>query len=257
MWDIIKDFVYNIIHFFYTFCGDWGLAIILVTIIFRIIVAPLMHMSARSSFMMQKIQPLMQEIQTKFADDPVRQNQEMQKMYADIKFNPLIGCLPILLQMPIFIAMYQTLREMGSRVEDGTYAFYNLVPDLVATPGDALSQSPVAFIPYLILMIIFAGATFLPMIMQQLSNKSNPQQSRQMIIMSLIMSMIMLWIAWGAPAGVLLFWGVSSHIGVAQQQNSMRYIKKKDQKETEAIEVMPIEVNVTRRVQKKRQTKKR
>ena len=257
MWDIIKDFVYNIIHFFYTFCGDWGLAIILVTIIFRIIVAPLMHMSARSSFMMQKIQPLMQEIQTKFADDPVRQNQEMQKMCADIKFNPLIGCLPILLQMPIFIAMYQTLREMGSRVEDGTYAFYNLVPDLVATPGDALSQSPVAFIPYLILMIIFAGATFLPMIMQQLSNKSNPQQSRQMIIMSLIMSMIMLWIAWGAPAGVLLFWGVSSLIGVAQQQISMRYFKKKDQKETEAIEVMPIEVNVTRRVQKKRQTKKR
>lgn len=257
MWDVFKDWIFDIIHFFYDFCGDWGLAIILVTIIFRIIVAPLMHVSARSSFMMQKIQPLMQEIQTKFADDPVRQNQEMQKMYADIKFNPLIGCLPILLQMPIFIAMYQTLREMGSRVEDGTYAFYNLVPDLVATPGDALSQSPVAFIPYLILMIIFAGATFLPMIMQQLSNKSNPQQSRQMIIMSLIMSMIMLWIAWGAPAGVLLFWGVSSLIGVAQQQISMRYFKKKDQKETEAIEVMPIEVNVTRRVQKKRQTKKR
>ena len=69
--------------------------------------------------------------------------------------------------------------------------------------------------------------------------------------------MIMLWIAWGAPAGVLLFWGVSSLIGVAQQQISMRYFKKKDQKETEAIEVMPIEVNVTRRVQKKRQTKKR
>ena len=94
MWDVIKDWVYNIIHFFYTFCGDWGLAIIIVTIIFRIIVAPLMHVSARSSFMMQKIQPLMQEIQTRFADDPVRQQQEMQKMYADIKFNPLIGCLP-------------------------------------------------------------------------------------------------------------------------------------------------------------------
>ena len=257
MWDVIKDWVYNIIHFFYTFCGDWGLAIILVTIIFRIIVAPLMHMSARSSFMMQKIQPLMQEIHTKFADDPVRQNQEMQKMYADIKFNPLIGCLPILLQMPIFIAMYQTLREMGSRVAEGSYCFYGLVPDLVATPGDAMGQGPMEFVPYLILMIIFAGATFLPMILQQLTNKANMQQARQMIMVSIIMSLFMLWIAWGAPAGVLLFWGVSSLIGVAQQQISMRYFRNKDKKETEAIEVKPIEVNVTRRVQKKRQTKKR
>lgn len=257
MWEVIKDWVYNIIHFFYTFCGDWGLAIILVTIIFRIIVAPLMHMSARSSFMMQKIQPLMQEIQNKFGNDPVRQQQEMQKMYADIKFNPLIGCLPILLQMPIFIAMYQTLREMGGRVEEGSYAFYSLVPDLVMTPGDALGQGFGPFIPYLILMIIFAGATFLPMIIQQLSNKSNPQQSRQMIIMMSLMSLLMLWIAWGAPAGVLLFWGVSSLIGVAQNQISMRYFRSKDKREAEAIEVKPIEVSVTRRTQKKRQSKKR
>lgn len=256
MWDIIKDWIYNIIHFFYTFCGDWGLAIILVTIIFRIIVSPLMHMSARSSFLMQKVQPLMTELQTKFADDPVRLQQEMQKMYADIKFNPLIGCLPILLQMPIFIAMYQTLREMSSRVDEGTYTFFNLVPDLVSTPGDALSQSLLAFIPYFVLMVIFAGATFLPMILQQLSNKSNPQQSRQMIIMSIIMSLFMLWIAWGAPAGVLLFWGVSSLIGVAQQQLSMRYFRRKDKQEAEAIDVQPIEVNVTRRTQKKRQSKK-
>ena len=146
---------------------------------------------------------------------------------------------------------------MGSRVAEGSYSFYTLVPDLVATPGAALSQGIIQFIPYLILMVIFAGATFLPMILQQLSNKSNPQQSRQMILMSLIMSLFMLWIAWGAPAGVLLFWGVSSLIGVAQNQISMRYFKAKDKKESEAIEVQPIEVNVTRRTQKKRQSKKR
>lgn len=255
MWEVFKNWIYDIIHFFFSFCGDWGLAIIIVTIIFRLIVSPLMHMSARSSFQMQKIQPLMQQLQSKFSDDPVRLQQEMQKMYADIKFNPLIGCLPILLQMPIFMAMFQTLREMGSRVE-GTYSFYNLVPNLVDTPGAALSQGFLSFIPYLILMIIFAGATFLPMLLQQLSNKSNPQQSRQMIIMTIIMSMFMLWISWGSPAGVLLFWGVSSLIGVAQQQFSMRYFRRKDKEEADAVEVQPIEVNVTRRVQKKRQSKK-
>lgn len=256
MWEIFKNWIFDVIQFFYNFCGDWGLAIILVTIIFRIIVAPLMHISARSSFQMQKIQPLMQELQTKFADDPVRLNQEMQKMYADIKFNPITGCLPILLQMPIFMAMFQTLREMGSHVE-GVFSFYNLVPNLVSTPGDALSQGFMAFVPYLILMIIFAGATFLPMIIQQLANKANPQQSRQMIFVAVIMSLFMLWISWGSPAGVLLFWGVSSLIGVAQNQISMRYFRKKNERETEAIEVKPVEVNVTRRVQKKRQSKKR
>ena len=256
MWDVFKNWIYDVIHFFYSFCGDWGLAIILVTIIFRLIVAPLMHMSARSSFQMQKIQPLMQEIQSKYSDDPTRLSQEMQKIYAEVHFNPLIGCLPILLQMPIFMAMFQTLREMGSRVE-GDYSFYNLVPSLVNTPGDALGQGIVTFIPYFVLMIIFAGATFLPMILQQLTNKANPQQARQMIIMSLIMGLFMLWISWGSPAGVLLFWGVSSLIGVAQNQFSMRYFKRKDAREAETIEVKPIEVNVTRRVQKKRQSKKR
>lgn len=256
MWDIFKDWIYDVIHFFYTFCGDWGMAIILVTVIFRLIVAPLMHMSAKSSFQMQKIQPLMQELQTRFSDDPVRLQQEMQKMYAEIKFNPVIGCLPILLQMPIFMAMFQTLRDMGSRVE-GSYQFYGLVPNLVASPGDALSQGFIQFIPYLVLMIIFAGATFLPMVLQQLTNKSNPQQARQMIFMSIIMSIFMLWISWGSPAGVLLFWGVSSLIGVAQQQLTMRYLRRKDAREAEQIEVKPVEVNVTRRVQKKRQSKKR
>ena len=256
MWEIFKNWIYDVIHFFYTFCGDWGLAIIIVTIIFRALVAPLMHMSAKSSFQMQKIQPLMQELQNKFSDDPVRLQQEMQKMYAEIKFNPVIGCLPILLQMPIFMAMFQTLREMGSRVE-GTYQFYNLVPNLVSTPGDALSQGVMTFIPYLILMVIFAGATFLPMILQQLTNKANSQQARQMIFMSVIMSLFMLWISWGSPAGVLLFWGVSSLIGVAQQQLTMRHLRRKDKLAEQTIEVKPVEVNVTRRVQKKRQTKKR
>lgn len=256
MWEIFKNWIYDVIHFFYTFCGDWGLAIIIVTIIFRIIVSPLMHMSAKSSFQMQKIQPLMQELQAKFSDDPVRLQQEMQKMYAEIKFNPVIGCLPVLLQMPIFMAMFQTLREMGSRVE-GTYQFYNLVPDLVQTPGQALGQGIMPFIPYLILMLIFAGATFLPMILQQLSNKTNSQQTRQMIIMSGIMSLFMLWISWGSPAGVLLFWGASSLIGVLQQQVTMRILRRKDQLEADAVEVKPIEVNVERRVQKKRQSKKR
>lgn len=77
MWDVIKDWVFDVIQFFYNGVGDWGMAIIIITIIFRIIVAPLVHKSTTANFAMQKVQPLLQEIQTKFADDPVRQREEM------------------------------------------------------------------------------------------------------------------------------------------------------------------------------------
>ena len=103
MWDIFKDWIFDIIQFFYNFCHDWGLAIIIVTIIFRIIVAPLMHKQAKSNYAMQKVQPKIQALKDRFPDDPTRQSQEMQKIYAEMKFNPLAGCLPMLLQMPIFI----------------------------------------------------------------------------------------------------------------------------------------------------------
>ena len=256
MWDIIKNWIFDVIQLFYNFCGDWGLAIIIVTVIFRILVAPLMHKQAKSSYQMQKVQPLMQEIQRKYADDPMRQQEEMQKLYAEAKFNPLAGCLPMILQMPIFIALFQVLSEMGQRTEGTSYAFYNLVPSLVTTPSQAFSQGFGTFVPYVVLMIIFAGATFLPMVLQQMGNKDNPQR-KQTLIMSGVMSLFMLWISWGSPAGVLLFWGASSLIGVAQQQISLRIMKKKDAEAAETIEVKPIEVDVTRKVKKPRPKKKR
>lgn len=257
MWEVFKDWIFDVIRFFYEFCGDWGLAIIIVTVIFRIIVAPIMHKQAKSNYQMQKIQPQIAKIQEKYADDPLRQNQEMQKLYAEAKFNPLAGCIPMLLQMPIFIALFQVLREMGGREDVHDYVFYNIVPNLVMTPAQAFSEGFGTFVPYLILMIIFAGATFLPMILQQMKNDNSKQKS-QMMIMAVVMSVFMLWISWSSPAGVLLFWGVSSLIGVAQNQFSMHRCRKFDEKKAaEApIEVKPVEVNVTRKKKKPRPTKK-
>ena len=258
MWDIFKDWIFQVIEFFYGLCGDWGLAIIVVTVIFRIIVAPLMHKQAKSSYDMQKVQPKIQELKERFPDDPTRQSQEMQKIYAEMKFNPLAGCLPLLLQMPIFIALFQVLREMGDRVGDASYSFYNLVPNLVTTPSQAFGEGFGTFVPYLILMVVFAGATFLPMILQQM-NSSNKQQRNQTLMMGAIMSLMMLWISWSSPAGVLLFWGASSVIGIAQSQLTLAHCRAQDRRkaEEEALVVKPIEVNVERKEKKKRPKKKR
>lgn len=256
MWDVFKNWIFDVIQFFYSFCQDWGLAIIVVTVIFRIIISPLMHKQTKSSYQMQKVQPRMQEIQQKYADDPTRMQEEMQKLYADAKFNPLAGCLPMLLQMPIFIALFQVLREMPNYLgTDQGYQFYNLVPSLVTTPSIAFGEGFGTFIPYLILMVVFAGATFLPMILMQKGQKDS-QQRRQTLMMSGFMSLFMLWISWGSPAGVLLFWGVSSLIGVAQQQISMRIMKSRDAEQEDTIEVKPLEVEVTRKAKKPRPKKK-
>ena len=256
MWDAFKDWIFSCIQFFSNFVGDWGLAIIVITVIFRLIVAPIMHKQIKSSFQMQKIQPLIKEVQTKFSNDPVRMNEEMQKLYAETKFNPLAGCLPMLLQMPIFLAMFQTLRELGGRQTGTSYTFYGMVPDLTLTPSEMFSNGIAAFFPYLVLMLVFALATFLPMILQNIHNDS--AQRNQMLIMGGIMTLMMLWISWGSPAGVLLFWGTSSVIGILQNQITMRMMKKAEAaKEAEMIDVKPVKVNVERKQKKKRPTKKR
>jgi len=258
MWEGILGIIAQIIELFYKFAQDWGLAIILFTVVFRLLMLPLMKSSTKSSVMMQRVQPKLKEIQEKFRDDPVRLQQEQQQLYADAKFNPLSGCVPMLIQMPIFIALFQVLRNIQDWLPHYTsFSFYNLVPDLLRTPAEAFEIGMSEFIPYLILVIIFVGATFLPMLLQQKNNPDSSQRN-QMIMMSIIMGLMMLFVSWSSPAGVLLFWGVSGIIAVIFQQSYTSYLKKKlDAEEEGPIEVKPVEVDVERKVRKKRPTKKK
>ena len=259
VWEAILWFIAWIIEKFYLVCQDWGLAIIVFTIVFRLLLMPLMLGQTRSSYQMQKVQPLLKDIQARWANDPVRMQEETQKLYAEAKFNPLASCVPMLIQMPIFIALFQVLRNIQDWLPayEGTFRFYNIVPSLTATPSEVLEQGVAAFIPYGVLIVIFVGATFLPMLLQQRNNQ-DAQQRNQMYLMSIIMGVMMLFVSWSSPAGVLLFWGVSGIIAVATQQIYMSSLKRKDAAETEAqIEVQPVKVEVERKVKKKRPTKKR
>lgn len=98
---------------------------------------PIMHKQTKSSYAMKKLNPEMNRIKELYADDKTRQSEELQKVYAEAKFNPISGCIPMFIQMPIFIALFQVLREMADRVEDTQYCFYNIVPNLVMTPNEA------------------------------------------------------------------------------------------------------------------------
>jgi YidC/Oxa1 family membrane protein insertase len=247
MWDWIINFLYACIAGLEGFVGDWGLAIVLFTVVIRLILLPLTFKQQKSMADMQVLSPMLQEMQTKYADDPQRLNEEMMKFYAEHKFNPLAGCLPMLIQMPVFFALFQVLRE---HVPSGA-SFYDILPDLTMNAGAVFSASGiVAAIPYVIFVALFGVLTFLPMYLQQNSNSMTKS-------MGLVMTIMMLFVGWGSPAGVVLYWVTSSAWGVVQQQ--LIFKKKKHDVEVEQAAIAatkPVEVNVVRKAVKPRPRKK-
>lgn len=253
-WEIFKDAIFWVIDWNHSWCGDWGLAIIIITIMFRILIYPITRKQFKSSYQMQKLQPRMAEIKEKYADDPQRQQQETMKLYSEAKFNPLAGCLPMLLQMPIFIALYQVLQELQGRIGSGeTVSFYGLVPDLTISPGTVFTeQGIVAVIPYAIMLVLFAGSLLIPMLLQKTGQDNNTR------IMMIVMAGVMLFFGWTVPAGVLLYWDVSSYLGVAQQQASRKWRERKDEREAEQnVVIEPVKVEVDRTERKARPKKKK
>lgn len=253
MWDGILNGCAAALYEFAKLVGDWGLAIIIVTLIIRLLLFPIQRKQLKSSFQMQQVQPRMQEIQTLYAGDQVKIQQEMQKLYQETGFNPLAGCLPMLIQMPIFIILFQVLRDKIGQYAGGelSVSFYNILPNLTQTVPDAFNQNIVYSIPYIIMMVLFIALSVMPMILQM---KQNPQNKNQMVMMMGIMGIMFTWMAFISPAGVMLYWALSSGFALVQQLVTQRVLKKKAAEKEEIAR--PIKVNVERREKKKRPTKK-
>ena len=248
MWTWLKNGMFWLVSFFNQLCGDWGLAIIVITILFRILITPLTIKQTKSTYAMQKVQPQMQALQVKYADDQPRMQEEMRKLYSENNVNPVSGCLPMFLQMPIFIILFQVLRDYLPTES----SFFSLIPQLTLTPKGAWAQGIGYAIPYIVLMALFAVSSLIPMLTQQ-----SGQRDQKTMIMSCVMMVFMVWISWGSPAGVLIFWDISSIIGVIQQ-TSLRAKYKREDEEIEAQKptIEPVQTDVVRRVKKSRPKKK-
>ncbi len=257
MWDWIVQILLAILRFIQGFATDWGLSIIILTIIVRLILTPLLLKSTKSKARMQVLQPKMMELQQKYADDPQRQAEEMQKFYSENKFNPLGGCLPLLIQMPILLALFTLLRNLPGYVgaSDVDFSFFNIMPDLTTTPGAEWANGLVGALPYLISLILFAILTVIPSLYQ--SSNQTGQQASSMRTMALVTGLMMLWIGWNLPAGVLLYYDVSSLWQVIQQVFvTRRVMEKAKAEEEERMANAPIEVDVVRHERKPRPHKK-
>ena len=253
MWDWFINFLTAVLAGIEGFVGDWGLAVIILTVIIRLILTPLMAHSTKSTARMQVMQPKLQEIQERYADNPERQAQEMQKLYSDIHFNPVMGCLPVLLQMPVFFALFTVARD---RIPTDA-SFYNVIPSLGGSASSMLSSDGFggAFI-YIFFVVLFGVLTFLQMAIN--SGQVSEDQRKQQLGMGAVMAVMMAWFGWSIPAGVVLYYNASALWGIVQQYFVTRKVMEKAKAEAEQSMQgqAAVSVDVVRKEKKPRPHKK-
>lgn len=204
LWPIAK-LLFIGLQFFHNIVGNWGWSIILLTILVKAILWPLSSKSYRSMAKMRVIAPEMQRMKEEFGEDRMRFSQEMMALYKREQVNPLSGCLPLLLQMPIFLALYWVLMESV---------------ELRHAPWLAWIQDLSAMDPWFILPLIM-GVT---MYVQQMLNPqpADPMQAKVFRIMPVIFTVFMLFF----PAGLVLYWIVNNSITILQQWFINRDVEK-------------------------------
>ncbi|MBP5321504.1 MAG: YidC/Oxa1 family insertase periplasmic-domain containing protein, partial [Kiritimatiellae bacterium] len=204
------------LNFFYRIIPNYGIAIILLTFLVRIIFWPLTRKSTEGMKRMQEIQPKLKEIQTKFKDNPQKMQQETFAVYRENKVNPLSSCLPMLIQIPVFIALFTVLR---SAVEL-RYAPFLWIIDL-SEPENLLAG--VLPIPLNILPILMAATMALQSYLTP--SGGDPQQQR---IMMVVMPIMMLLMFYSFPSALSLYWTVSQILSIIQMVMIHRQGQKKD-----------------------------
>ena len=212
LWPIAK-LLFIGLQFFHNIVGNWGWSIILLTILVKLILWPLSSKSYRSMAKMRVIAPEMQRMKEEFGEDRMRFSQEMMALYKREQVNPLSGCLPLLLQMPIFLALYWVLMES---VELRHAPWLGWIQDLSAMD------------PWFILPLLM-GVT---MFVQQMLNPqpTDPMQAKVFKIMPIIFTVFMLFF----PAGLVLYWIVNNTITIIQQGFINKSVEKDRQNKLES-----------------------
>ncbi|MEA1939973.1 MAG: YidC/Oxa1 family membrane protein insertase [Candidatus Caldatribacteriota bacterium] len=238
MWSSLTDLVAKVLTMLFAFTHNYGVAIILLTIVIRLILYPLMQKQMVSMREMQKIQPLMKAVQEKYKNDKERLNKELMALYKEHKVNPMSGCLPLLIQMPILILLFQTLRkfEYKNPITDQIAGGFLWIADkvtilidgkltevaglaapeqLIHLPGSGIfGLQALGIMPFLV-----AGSMWYQQKMTTGNTgagggKSTEQTQKMMTIMMPLMIGVM---SFSLPSGLTLYWLTSTLLGIGQQ----------------------------------------
>ncbi len=190
--------------------GNWGLDIIILTIVIKILFIPLTHKSMKSMKRMQELQPQLEKLREKFKEDKAALNKATMELFREHKVNPLGGCWPIFLQLPVFIALYQTL----AYAIELRHASFVCIPSIYFCINDLSAKDPFYVTPVLM------GAS---MVLQQWMTPSagDPTQRKMMLIMPVVFTFLFL----KFPSGLVLYWLVSNILSIGQQVVTNRLAK--------------------------------
>lgn len=237
MLDPIKDALFWVLQMLYGIVGDYGFAIIGLTILIRIVLLPLTIKQTKSMYELQRIQPKIKALQDKYKNDKEKLQEETLKFYTENKVNPFGGCLPLLLQMPIFFALFQMLGTTGDKpglfpqyiaglsesAAEQASRFWIILPDITRSASQMFAANGLGqALPYVIFVILFGLSTLLPQLMQ-------PGAQAQQKQMAYLMGGMMIFFGWSVSGGVLLYWVTQGLLGIIQQQVQMRVYKAKEE----------------------------
>jgi len=210
-WAAICRFLLSIMRFFYGLFGNWGLAIIFLTVVVKLALLPLTHKAMANAEQMKKLQPQITALREKYAKDRERLNVEMMKLYQTAKINPLGGCLPLLVQMPVWFALFTTLRT--------SYELYR-EPFFGPAWTDLTSKDPTYLLPILLGVTMIMTQKLQPQMMEK------TQAFMFTWIMPIFFSLIML----NYPAGLSLYIFVNNILSIGQQFALRKWMEKRNAK---------------------------
>jgi YidC/Oxa1 family membrane protein insertase len=193
----IRDILNTILLFFDSLTGNYGLSIILLTILIRLITWPLTNKQLSSAKSMQELQPEIKKLQEKYKNDKEKLNAATMELWKEHKVNPFTGCLPLLVQMPVLFAMFQVLREPPPGVEN----FFLLGIDMrisVAMLREAGQAFDLSSFGYYLLVVLSGATTWFQ---QKLMMTDKSQQ-----MMMILMPIMLLYFSLQFPAGLVLYW---------------------------------------------------
>jgi YidC/Oxa1 family membrane protein insertase len=194
--DVVAKPMLEVMKFFYKYTGNYGLAIIILTVIIKILFWYPTHISYKSMKEMKKLQPEMAKLREKFKDDREKLNKEMMELYRRYKVNPMSGCLPIAIQIPIFFALYKVLLYS---IEIRQAPFYWWIQDLSAQD------------PYYISPILMGASMFVQQWMTPTTG--DPTQAKMMLIMPVVFTFMFLTF----PTGLVIYWLFNNLLSIGQQ----------------------------------------
>ncbi len=223
LWFLTKPFFY-VLDFLFNLLGNFGLAILAITVMVKIIFFPLANKSYRSMSEMKKLQPKIKEMKERFGDDKKKLNQEMMELYRREKVNPASSCLPIVIQIPVFFALYKVL---FISIEMRHAPFYGWVQDLSARDPTSIFNlfgllpfAVPAFIPDFLSIGIWPLIMGVSMFVQMKLNPAppDPMQARIFMLMPIFFTFIMA----PFPAGLVIYWAWNNLLSMSQQWLIMR-----------------------------------